>query len=626
MDITKFIVTGRDQALLYGDYSTYRSQLSGRIHNLRKRLGIATKPRAKYTPKPPVTAADIGSNHEYVHLLLLTSERAWANAMTMKSVHSVETKGITGSARSHIISRLHKATTYADELFRLLGDRETTGATDVDVIEVRAYAASLTGAVAFEKQDWEKCVQSYSEARILYSALETSTKSDTFKDLLSATVDPSIRYSAYQMRLPRTIAVPVIARKYFPRSDGALVAQIEKLDPDALKDQATKNKEESTDSGAAPKTITWRSRQVDLEDAAIATALAAVNTASVKLAEVLSSGSLQQSRDKASAYDDVLIASQDAVDATKHAIDELTGEGVGQGDKRMQSLQITRTAVSYDMVSWRIGRNRVLAGERDGAILGSNSASKKRKNDQEAPNKEESTAKKLAHLQEKVVLYDGIMQSLDSIKELPGVAADSDFVEELDAKYGYFQALKCLTIARSHAILSAPQNALALLARAVQLSTKAQGQFSSQMETDDSTTPPNITITSTSSQYLYKLLLSELQHYRALVELANLDSAAATKARAALESKPFLIDNLNLYPEAGADLHRIVNYPPSIEPVPVKPLFFDAAWNYIEYPGREIEQVRPTVGGQADGAGKKGVDATAAAAGQQKKGWFGFGR
>jgi signal recognition particle subunit SRP68 len=64
MEVTKFIVSGRDKAKLYGDYATYRTQLSNRIHNLRRKLGIATKPRAKYTSKAPVTAADIASNHE----------------------------------------------------------------------------------------------------------------------------------------------------------------------------------------------------------------------------------------------------------------------------------------------------------------------------------------------------------------------------------------------------------------------------------------------------------------------------------------------------------------------------------------------------------------------------------
>lgn len=372
---------------------------------------------------------------------MLTAERAWAHAMSMRETHSADKKGITGSTRSHIISRLHKATTCASTLHQLLTDLEVTGAVNEDVLEARAYAATLSGAREFERQKWESCVKSYSEARIIYSALAAFTTGDMFRDLLSDPVDPSIRYGAYQMRLPRTIAVPTIARRYFPRDDHELVSQVEKLNPDALNDQQVKTKATTAAAGTIPKSITWRSRTVDLEDAAIATSLASVNSAAEKLAQTLASVTAAHAKERASAYDEILIASQDTVDATKHAIDELVGEGVGQGDKRMQSLQITKTAVSYEMVSWRIGRNRVLVGRQDGSVpdgpVSQQSQKKKARG-----GSIEGTGRKLARFREKAVLYDSILQSLDSIKELPGVAADTVFLEELDAKHGYFSALK----------------------------------------------------------------------------------------------------------------------------------------------------------------------------------------
>jgi signal recognition particle subunit SRP68 len=361
--------------------------------------------------------------------------------MSMREIHSADSKGISGSTRSHIISRFRKSTIYANNLFQCLADQTQTGATNEDVLEARAYAAALTGAMEFQKDKWEACIKSYSEARIIYSALATATKSDIFKDLVSNEVDQSIRYGAYQMKLPRTVAVPTIARKFFPRSDTELVVQVEKLDPDVLNEQPMKARSESADIGAVPKTITWRSRTVDLEDAAIASALASVNSAAQKLSKTLASVTAAQAKERASAYDDILIASQDAADATKRAIEELLGEGVGQGDKRIQGLQITRTAVGYDLVSWRIGRNRVLVGERDGSVVDGPVIHQSKKKSQK-PMKEEGTGRKLAHLREKAVLYDSILQSLDSIKELPGVAADEALQEELKAKYNYFSALK----------------------------------------------------------------------------------------------------------------------------------------------------------------------------------------
>jgi signal recognition particle subunit SRP68 len=361
--------------------------------------------------------------------------------MSMKEIHATETRGITGTTRSHIISRLRKAAVYANDLVLLLRDQSTTGATDKDVLEARAYAASLNGAMHFEKQSWEVCVKSYSEARIIYSALDSTTKTDIFKDLLSDPVDVSIRYGAYQMRIPRTRPIPAISREYFPTSDSELVRQVEKMDPDALNARPTKARSAVADGESVPKSITWRSRTVELEDAAIATALGLVQNAIKQLSEKLSSTGRAHAKDMAAAYDDVLILSQDAVDATKQAIDELISERVGSGDKRMQSLQITRTAVSYDMISWRIGRNRVLAGDMDGAAIesfvGDHKKNKKHKLDEEP-----ATGRKLAHLREKVVLYDAILQSLDSIRELPGVAADSNFVEEINAKNEYFTSLK----------------------------------------------------------------------------------------------------------------------------------------------------------------------------------------
>jgi signal recognition particle subunit SRP68 len=64
MDITKTVVSLREAALLYGDYSTYWTQLSHKLLNSRKKLNVATKNRGKFHPKAPVTAEQISENHE----------------------------------------------------------------------------------------------------------------------------------------------------------------------------------------------------------------------------------------------------------------------------------------------------------------------------------------------------------------------------------------------------------------------------------------------------------------------------------------------------------------------------------------------------------------------------------
>ncbi|KAI5865083.1 hypothetical protein GGS23DRAFT_557601 [Durotheca rogersii] len=614
MDITTFVVSARNQALLYGDYSTYHKQLSKKLHNCRKRLDIVTKNRGKFTKREPPTAEQVSENHEFLRLQLLTAERAWAHAMRFKAVHSTDTKGITGRTRSHIISRLDKGARTAEDLAQVLSDSPASGASDTDILEARAYACLLRGATNFEKQSWEPCLRSYATVRIIYTALSTSMNGDLFKDLLSDTVDPSIRYAAYQTKIPRTLAISTIARKAFPSSDSSLVGQINKLAPDLLQQSGSDAQKGQVGAPNAPQTITWRSREVKIEDAAIALALASTDTATSRLAEKLASSDVILPKEMAAAYDEVLIASQDAADATKRAIDELKEEGVSQNDPRIQSLQITRTAVNYQMISWRIGRNRVLSGEHDGALLDSapTTTRKSKKDATSRKPKVEPPSKKIARLKDKVVLYDSTLKSIDSIKELPGVAADEELLEQLEATVKYFHALKCLSIARSHSLTDQSVNALALTKHAFDECQQAVDVFSKRTTSSPNASPRNIEIRQTDIQFLSDLLRGELQRCRAIVEIDNLQKKEANKTPP--EARVPLVHRLFEYPAEGADLDHLVDYPPKLEPIPVKPLFFDVAWNYIEYPGKE------------PAAAPAPEQSTAQPSQSQKKGWFGFGR
>lgn len=365
--------------------------------------------------------------------------------MHMKSTHSADpsAKGIVGAARRHIISRLTKATGPAQQLVNTLQDQSTSGATDTDVLEARAYYASLCGALNLEKRKWEQCLQNYAVARMVYTTLGQMVKKDSFRDLLTSIVDPSIRYAAYQIKLPRTKPLPSLAINYFP-SDAAVRSEVEKVDPNCLKEDTAGTRKTADGSvQQLPETITWRSRTVNLEDASISQALAAATAAETRLTAWLAepSGKSATSKNKAAAYDNVISASQDAVDSTKTAIDDLVSEGVDPGDRRMQSLQITRTAVNYGLVGWRVGRNRVLCGEQDGASFDADSAQSSH-GSKTGAKREEGHGKKLTQLRERLVLYDSTLQSIDFVLELPGVAADTTFVPELEAKRSYFRALR----------------------------------------------------------------------------------------------------------------------------------------------------------------------------------------
>ncbi|KAF2201266.1 hypothetical protein GQ43DRAFT_394586 [Delitschia confertaspora ATCC 74209] len=632
MDITKFVISHRESALLVGDYNTYRTQLSRRLLTLRKKLGRATPKHAKYT-EPKITAEEIGGNVEFLHLLILTSERAWAHAMAMKSAHSEDNaeKTITGSTRRHIISKLHKAAIYAKDIVQRLSD-SASGAMDIDLLEAQAYSYSLFGAEEFEKQSegvkgsdasperWIPCLSNYSAARVVYNTLLTTTKQDIFKDVLAGTIDPSIRYAAYQNRIPRTIAIPSVANRFFPRDNQELIQAVEKLDANALQQDRSAPSGEQPEPQEIPNTISWRNRTANIVDAAIGQALSAVGSASAKLNTYLQSpGASNSLKEKAAAYDDVLIASQDAVDATRRAIDELEKEGVDEGDARMQDLRVTNLAVNYDLVAWRIGRNRVLIGPDDGLLFSpmpSQKPRQPRKDGKELVEREEPNGRKRARLRERVALYDAILQSIDSIKELRGAVRDSEFIAELDGQRAYFQALKCLNVSHSHALVSSPKQALALCYRALAISSQA---VSAPRPAAAPEGAPKLIVSLDQAKALKQHLENFTSHYRGLVALAHLSANSDMATKAHLTSAAPIVDRLNEYPPSGkVDLQNLVTWPPKVKPVPVKPLFLDVAWNYIGYPG-QVAQKEPE-------PEKVNVEEKQEAQKPTKKGWFGFGR
>ena len=367
----------------------------------------------------------------FIHLQLLSAERAWAHAMYMKSMHSNDSdQAIAGATRTHILSRLEKARKIIAGLVATLSQSDSN-TSDKTLVEVQAYCSMLSGALYFEARKWSKCLEEYSVAQLVYSSLaKTAGKQvEVFQELLSNTVEPSIRYAAYQQKLPRTMSILQIIARYLDKSNPTIQTLL-KIDPSGVQEQSS-NKAVDNHERALPKTITWRTRTVKIEDATISESLANVHEAESKLAQILDSSKLSL-KEKAAAYDNVLVPSQDAVDASKTAIEELTSEGVSSADSKLQALQVTRTALSYDLISWRIGRYRVLCGAQDGAILES---SKKK-------GKSEATGSKIAKLRQRVVLYDSILQSLRSIHELPGVASDEVLGQELESKAAYFSALR----------------------------------------------------------------------------------------------------------------------------------------------------------------------------------------
>lgn len=368
-----------------------------------------------------------------VQLPLLTAERCWARSMAWRSRDTVNHE-----TKKQVVSQLVHATKIVEKLVAVLADGES-GATSANVLSAWAYAAVLKGDASFRDKKWQQCLASYSTAKIIYTVLPTTTvEGNIFKDHVTDSVDTPLRYAQRQLDIPTSLSILALSKKHFPQSDQSLVSRVEEVAPGFLKEEEDT---EMTDGGAL-RTVTWRNRKVPVEDAEIALKLNALDSAASDLSHKLGSSSEVRANNRAEAYDAVLEISNDAVDATQQVIDELKEQGVAQGDSRMQSLAILRTKLKYDLLSWQIGRNRVLMGDKDGAVLGDGPRVKRRNKLPEVDQPLIQDSQQVKQQEKKVNLYDKTLQSLEVANELPGVAADEHLAAEIDAVAKYFTALK----------------------------------------------------------------------------------------------------------------------------------------------------------------------------------------
>lgn len=364
---------------------------------------------------------------------LLAAERCWAKSMAWRSRDTVNSE-----TRSQVVTKLVQANKIVEKLVATLTDQES-GASSADVLSTWAYGAVLKGDACFREKKWQQCLESYSTAKIIYSVLPASKlEGNNFKDFVFNAVDTPLRFTQRQLEIPTTLSILALAKKHFPQSDEVLSLKVEEMAPGFLK----QDEDTLMTDGGALRTVAWRTRKVPVEDAEIALKLDALDSAASELSQKLSASSELRANIKAEAYDAVLEISSDAVDATQQAIDELKEQGVAQGDARMQNLAILRTKLKYDLLSWQIGRNRVLMGEKDGALLedGPSVNGKKKLPVGDQPTIADS--QQVKQLGKKVNLYDKTLQSLEVANELPGVAADDHLAAEIAAVVKYFTALK----------------------------------------------------------------------------------------------------------------------------------------------------------------------------------------
>lgn len=183
---------------------------------------------------------------------------------------------------------------------------------------------------------------------------------------------------------------------------------------------------------------------------------------------------------------------------------------------------------------------------------------------------------------DEVRVLDQLLQSASELQGLPGVAGDVQLSLALDAMAAALRARRMRSLSH-HYQISSPQKALALLARADSVLREA----------------PEIQADKWPAELAVKFNIAQQWQRELYHNLARMHGLAVLARRK--DNFSFAADDMS---QCGATLVRAANLKGHVRPLPVKPVFYDVAYDYIEEQPedehsaeiREAEEVADAVG------------------------------
>lgn len=106
--------------------------------------------------------------------------------------------------------------------------------------------------------------------------------------------------------------------------------------------------------------------------------------------------------------------------------------------------------------------------------------------------------------------------------------------------------------------------------------------------------------------------------YRALVDMHTSLKKEQDKDRRVQKYKYPLAERLDEFDIGGVDLHNIIQWPPKLRPIPMKPIFIDIAWNYVQ---KYNEAATGGKGKKQEKSKESADDADATQEAPKKRGW-----
>ncbi|EGV60969.1 signal recognition particle subunit srp68 [Yamadazyma tenuis] len=547
------------------DFHKYRKRLNKTILRLRHELNLVTRDTKNYKDKErisKISSEDYSNDERFGLILLLTAERDLVYSLEIKSMMEISSEG-SSSYKNLMVSRLKKSVSSTKQLLQVV-ENETN---ELKIIEVYVYAALNEGSLAVNKRKWQSALNAFSIARCaleyLYSQ-QTDQEQEQFNktvinDLIETLVDPSLALSVSQIEELDMSDLKSTARRHCHDKTlpylQTVVELIKKKDPEFVSQISSSIK--LIDS------ITWRSHEASLYNDEIAFKLMELTKPEVN------------EYDNLEAFDQLISGWSGVLEL--HQADLNKNEDEDDSEK-IQNRAVLLTYINYSLLFTRIRRDQILVGQLLGEF------------------EEVSKTRKLVINKDITRLYSSSIRTIDEIKELPGVYNDDDLMESLDTMSQFYSYSILVRLSNSFLLNNKYLESLKVL-NTIKEKIGING-LSYKVETFPYSVSSN----------------DNLEQFKADINKTFLKTQILAQFSFELNKNPHeaVIENMHQFP--GSSKLVNVGTSPVIKPILSKPVLFDVAFNYINYPGGssksssvEPQSAPPQTAGEEESKKKLGL-------------------
>ncbi|GAA5873588.1 hypothetical protein JCM8547_005624 [Rhodosporidiobolus lusitaniae] len=474
--------------LRHQDFGRYKSHCVAKVHALRKAAGLtqtAGKTR-KYQKKDVV--ADKVSSDKHLQIALFDAERCWAQSQLLKQ--NLSDPSVSSKIKHHFAKRLSKASARAKDLLELSQSPSLSSRLSATHVgQILAYYLLFVGSLAFERGKHQEGLETLSAAYEVLGALAASASSATEEALANERMDevePMLRFCAYRLGKDTSAGVNPIAKEVAAETLPMLAPTWNEL-RGRIEEEGKQGQKETVE-------VFWRGEPISVRNAELVGVAVKVKEALASLEQDQAFGKKggegSEGKKKADGkkevlgarrmgtYDKALLTLSDAEAVASQLVEDdkiaLSKGASSRSDASSRPLTLFHSYVQYNLLSVRTKRDLLLVSSTL-AKLASREAKIKHAEETyiaRTETRDPAVAEgKIHRLRAKaypglVKVYDGILLSLESMRDMEVVEQDDELATTVEARIAFIRAERCKYLSRGYSLAFDFPSALSLNARA----------------------------------------------------------------------------------------------------------------------------------------------------------------